>query len=270
MMTFVLAIWLCLTSKQDRMVKLFLGYAALILFMSTNLFPWDYLGHISAFRGIVSNIQFPLRFLSPASVILTILLGLILDRAEQKLPNEQYRNISYTVVALSLIGIFVFCSQYISGTDEVTYLDSVELSDSAMGNREYLRADSEGNPVFNDNTDIIAQDASVMILSRNGSEFVIDVTTDSKTGIITLPLNNYKGYCAKDSSGNVFEVFDNSNYLVTFEVPPGYHDTIKVAFIPPWYWRLSAIVSLAAWIILIAYILFKVRGHVKESSLQCK
>ena len=44
-----------------------------------------------------------------------------------------------------------------------------------------------------------------------------------------------------------------NNNRIRIQIPAGFHDSVKVAFAEPWYWRAAEIVSLVFWLWAAAY-----------------
>ena len=83
---------------------------------------------------------------------------------------------------------------------------------------------------------------------------IVYCTNDSnENGYIDLPLLLYKGYRAINmDSKEEISVQNGENGLIRIIIPAGLDAHIKVSFVSPVYWRVAEIISIIAYILLIA------------------
>ncbi|MCR5773605.1 MAG: hypothetical protein K6G42_00840 [Lachnospiraceae bacterium] len=247
----MVAIALMIYGIKDKALKSAVIWSSVILLLTTNAFPWDYLSYHSQLANTLSAMEFPWRLLSPACAVLTALLGFLLLRLKELCPRYM-REIELSVVALAILGSSVFYSQYMDNLNNVIYYDSPELVKHVnKGLDDFLRV-SENNEVMSFvSSEGALYNVSGNIVSRKGNTIVFQCSTGDKPGSVTAPLYNYKGYRAYDDSGTSFDIYDDKYCRVCFDLPAHYSGRITIDFVEPWYWRVSEIISLIAWIALI-------------------
>jgi hypothetical protein len=85
------------------------------------------------------------------------------------------------------------------------------------------------------------------------------IVTSEDNGIVELPLIYYKGYKAVgiDQAGNKvnLDITEGNNHVISIVLDKDSEYDITVYYKEPWYWRLAELVSLMAFIVLIAEIL---------------
>lgn len=245
----------------DRSVKILTVLSAILLFISTNLFPWDWITDHSSIGNFLAQIQFSMRYLEFACITLTVLLGFLLLKVKAlnlMKDNSRYNGLLIFSAGIVLMGTVVFYGQIAEHANICNIIDGAEIPDSPRIGAEYARVDEEGEPILYIRKDVESTDAQAETQFIKGYTMDIRVHTDEKPGVIMTPYTNYKGYRAYDQAGNIFDITDDVYCKATFTVPAHYDGIVEVSFIEPWYWRLSEIVSLVAWLGALIYII-KVR-----------
>ncbi len=249
--------WVVFSKKKfkERGVLLFVfALGTLALWMSTCLFPWDAIEFVLGPLGsLVSNIQFPWRFLGMASML--VVLG---SCGALKVLAKEGKclcavSVAIVMVVLTAMTAYLFVSQQFSSAepfddaDLAYYLGSSDYG--SVGNGEYLPGEageldqealvsskvtsSEGTEV----TGYYKEYLSVKLSVANSSD---------AEGYVDVPLLSYKGYQAFDAeTGEGLEVESaiDDNFVVRVLVPAGYSGTVQVAFVEPWYWRMAEAIS---------------------------
>lgn len=254
---FFLGIATWVVGKANRKMKIMILLSTLLLFICTNAFPWNLLAYKTSIFNTLANIQFPMRYMDYACVSLTVLLGIFLEQLKNKQifgSSISFNTTAVFIIVGALIGISVLFGQSAENATVYNIYDGAELSHSPLLGAEYMRVNNEGEAITYVRTDSEGINASVETLSRTGWTLDMRVCTGNSEGIVKAPLTNYKGYRAYDKKGNAFEVYDDEYCKVAFNVPAHYKGIIEVSFVEPWYWRLSEILSLAAWTSLIVLI----------------
>ncbi|MBQ9606281.1 MAG: hypothetical protein IJV16_03820 [Lachnospiraceae bacterium] len=247
----VVSILYILTGVRDKLLMTVSFFSIVILFLASDLFPWDFLSSNTRLFNMLSAMEFPWRFLSPACAVLAALLGVILVKTRSMSP-KLYLVYEYSAIILALLGCIVFYSQYSDNMSKVSYYDTAELlSHVDKGLDDFIRVSQDGNITTFISAEGALYNVEGEIISREGPKIIFDCTTGESQGTVTAPLYNYKGFSASDTSGKSFIINDDEYCRVTFDVPANYHDTITIDFTEPWYWRLAEIVSLLAWVVLI-------------------
>lgn len=98
-------------NPYDRPAIFFAAWGTALVFMGTNLFPWDFLAKIPGIRYLVTALQFPTRMLSPASAFCAVFAAFfVLWMGEEKVfscSREAYRDfIKGTYCVILLLAVF--------------------------------------------------------------------------------------------------------------------------------------------------------------------
>lgn len=235
MAVLLVAVYLLIAKKATKEIKYLTVSTLILLFISTNLFPWNKLAFASKFFNIFAQIQYPWRYIGIAIVFLAILLGLIL---EYFVENEFYSEKIYAVIiAMALVSTALFIGSAEDNATGVTkYYDTAQLDRGAgaIGYGEYL---IEGT----DTSDL----GNVYLYNSDLSE-------------INIPKYNYPYYRAFDDSGKELAISNGLNNRICVSVDSAYKGNVTVRFVEPILWRIAEIVSLVSAISLI--IIYKRKG----------
>lgn len=240
MLAVVIGVLLWFNKKATKEIKLLTGFSVFLLFLASNLFPWNYLGLHSQLGKMLSQIQFPWRYIGITNIFLTILLGSICKLYEH---NPQYRkNLNIVIIGTCMIMSIFYISDYSDSTPSVYFYDTPELDTHAIAEGGYLRSWTDVNE-FSGRVSLENMD-EVFLISRNGVHMELYCRTGKTDGSVEVPLLNYKGYHAVDEYGNEYEIVDGANNMIRFSLPAGFSGNVTIDFIEPWYWRIAEIISL--------------------------
>lgn len=237
MIIFAAGLWLKLRAKQTKAFDLILFLSAFMLFISTNLFPWDLLTiHFAPWR-ILTQIQSPNRFLVFAILFLTVLGGMIL----KELQGKKFRMV---LIISSVLMALWFASDLINHSRIISIYDTSGVSPAWISAGEYLLPgasldDPDPSPA-GENMD------AVEVISRNSHTLSLYCRTDESSGphSVTAPVYAYKGYAVADTAGNVYPFGTAEDGRIRFELPDGFEGTVITAFWEPLYWRAALWVSI--------------------------
>lgn len=256
--TLLAAVILWINKKGNNKIKMMTTYSLLIVFISSSLFPWDWLSFNSSIGNKLAQIQFPSRYSVVACISLTVLLGFILKQFRD---NHYFRySIYYEIVLiLAIIPPLLLLGQYRNEVPRVNLIDSADVETEQYNITEYLRVDENDEPISYTRSEILGESAEIEVITKKGYTTDLHVVTGSVPGTIKTWYTNYKGYTAFDSAGTTFDIFDDEYCKVSFIVPDHYNGTIRVSFVEPWYWRASEIVSIMTWLAILLYLFFYIK-----------
>ena len=226
-------------------VALFIGCTAMLC--SLNLFPWDKIQRQNRiFASLVSNIQFPMRFLLVAAVTLS-LLGCAAGKLFLNWKGERKGKIIIgCIMAVGVFSSMFYTNDMLFCKDNVLRLYTAEnMGNGAILGAEYL-------PYGTEQALISYQDRrageGVRIEEYHADYLEAEIACENKMdgdGYIDCSLLYYKGYRAEESaSGEKFRVTAGENGLVRVIVPADFQGKIRVWFEGMWYWRFAEIISL--------------------------
>lgn len=253
MSTLIFAMLLLAAGKGDRRIRLMVIMSIIVLFLSTNLFPWNWLASHFRFWNALSVVEFPHRYLTLSGVLLTILMGFLLLYFWDSSTGRFKINVIAVIVLLSLTGSLVLYHYYEKYIITYNCIDSVDVRTDVLLGGDFSRVDKNGEPIKYIRAEIETEEAEAEIVSHDGAIMEIRVKTEDTPGLVKTPYNNYKGYKVIDSNGYTYEIEDDEYCKVSFVVPSKFEGVIKIVFIEPWYWKVSDIISISAWIGLIGF-----------------
>ena len=265
MLSLCAAVYMIVRKKGSNKLILFTTLSWICIVLSSTLFPWDDLAHRSRIGVLTAQIQFPWRFLAFATLFAVLTLGTLLEKTSVFLEPVSIRTfekreflqngLCLLICFLSFMEAVHISSSYASGRDRTEFLNTNEIH---IGNVTPYHILRHGNDPDYYIYDVIAENASVETIQKNGTAWQLRCTTGESAGTITMPLNNYAGFRAIDDNGREFRIYDGDNKTVSFTLPANYDGNIEVAFHAPAYWKIAAAIS-AFWLLLLIFIGFKRR-----------
>ncbi len=263
MLALIVAFYMWINKKASKEIKWISVFAAGMLFLASDLFPWNHLAANYKVGSWFTQVQFPWRYISLAIVFLSVLLGLILQHFSRQGENAVLEKLYLLTVSLCLLTSFYFVSDYCNNASIVSYYDTPELDTYSVGGAEYIRKGTDWvlypSEISQENM------KEVSLLSQKGYQMEVYCETGEVDGTIQFPVFNYKGFRAMDEDGNSYKISDGKYNMVQVLVPAGFSGTITLDFIEPWYWRMSEMVSLLYVLVLCVSAL---RVWVKEKDVQ--
>lgn len=259
MIGLLLAIGFWVKGNASRGMKMCVAFSVLLLWMSSNLFPWDFIT-LHVWSG-ASVIQFPWRFIGIANTFLALTLGFtvlqirdlprgkeVFDvdpeewlQAKERVGSRRHRDSYIWLLACGALSLLIFAYQYSSYNYVVNYYETDELNVNCVTSF-FLRQNTPEAAVAKN----VAQSTGIEAyerVTRAGTYNVFHVTAGPEGGTVELPLFNYKGYRVTDDSGNKYEIHDGNMDLISIDVPAGFDGNLITRFVEPWYWRLAELVS---------------------------
>ncbi|MBQ9008085.1 MAG: hypothetical protein IJ088_01975 [Clostridia bacterium] len=263
MLTFVAGIAAVFLGKDRKRIWKPLLLATLMLWISSDLFPWNVLALRTRIGRILSQVQFPWRYLSMAVVFLSVLLAELL---RMPICRRWKVEVAAVILGLCLYSTCDYLSQYISGATITKAWDMGEISDAAAMNYEYWREGADG-ALFTGEM-IVSEGTEAEVLRRTGMRTELMCRTEG-AGTVTLPQVNYGNMRAITDTGEQLTVTDGPNMQVMIAVPGGFSGKITCDYHEPLLWRLCEIFSLLG-IICAVLLIFRGRketGNVEEPIL---
>lgn len=237
MITLIVATVLIFYRKHNVTILLLLGMSYLSLWLSTDLFPYDYLAATSRIGRLLAMVWFPVRHVGIAVGLLSVLFGLLISMLKKK--NEHYyRVVGIVCVVVTLLSVFN-CYGNIDEGDRVTWQNTYELNNTAAVD-EYMPA-TVNQELFNNKA--VGEGVDGTFVKRMGSDVIWNIKSE-KGGHIDLPIINYKGYSVVDESGNQLSITSGENGMLRVNLAGEYYGNLLVRYIEPWYWRVAEILSL--------------------------
>lgn len=269
MASLIIAIVLWINRRGNKEMKALTVYACLSVALTLNIFPWNYLQEHFLLGNLLSQVQFPWRYISVAMVVLTLLLGnLLVQISKERIKMERSEK---AVVAVCFVMTCFLTGNYMDNSSFVNIYEGVEMNHYSVGFGEYLR---EGTNRLNFSTSITSEIYSenmeeVSVVSRKGNSMELRCVASDEEGFMWLPMFNYKGYHATDESGNEYPISDGYDNRIKLSLPVGFEGKIWIEYREPWYWRGAELISFLA---VLGVCIWKMRDYLNNCSnrkLEC-
>lgn len=231
--------------KASKEIKVMTVLAVVMLFMATNVFPWNALAHDFKVFDLLAQVQFPWRYVGIAIIFLTMLLGFILEQIDLTEYVKVSRSTVIGICAVISIGMtFLFTGYYADNLERNVYYDTANMGTWGVMGEEYLRSGThienlDGKIHIDGGTEYAES------LTRTGCEMDVTCKTGAEEGVVIFPVINYKGYQVTDDAGNQYEITDSEEDLVSIMLPANFEGNLYLRFEEPGYWTISFGVSAA-------------------------
>lgn len=222
----------------------------ILLFMSSDLFPWKYLDHT-----FLNMIQFPWRFY----MIITILMAIYLTYDGLNLFNRNWKVIVMMVVTLGLtVGSEqILVKQHPQEVDTYAQFNHLNVY-SIGGGQEYLPKNASLNALMKapHTPQIQSGTAQISDFRQRGSQ-VSFVFQNAKQAKVDLPIIAYYGYSSKSSIGQVSKLKMDHHNNGLGQVTINGDGKVLVNYYPTTIQKISKIFSIFSFLILIIFFGFK-------------
>jgi len=265
-------IWICVIGKKnklDRKVynvgRIAAGFGIVAMIFSLSAFPWTKIQFVNQLTmTLVSSLEFPHRFLTIGTLVLTIVSGVVgkyLWTSEKKTVFQLYAGF---MSLLLLVSSVYYMNDLLNTGSYYRVYNSEGMGTGYVSSGEYL-------PYGTDTTQLLYKEVMaeenivVSEYQKAGLSAVTKCSNQSeREGYLQYPILYYKGYTAFDEgTGEKLPLYDGNNHMVSVAVPAGYDGTIIVEFVSPWYWRVAEVLSLLAFLVFIGYIYKNSRAQKK-------
>lgn len=244
MAALIVAVVFCIKrrSKADKTIKWLVFYACLTGGVTLRVFPWNELAAHLQMGNFLSQVQFPWRYISMLTIILTLLFGCLL--AQSVGDRAGFVQTERIVLITGFVMTCFFTTRYMEGTSYFNAYCGEELNRYSVGTGEYLRDGTNRDMFKTLSSDIFSERMNeVSIISRRGCNMRIRCVASDEEGFIWIPLFHYKGYHVTDDDGNEYPIKDGYANQIEVSVPIGFDGYLNVEFREPWYWRVSELIS---------------------------
>ena len=233
------AVAFVLLKKKDVRLRVGVLLSLTLLFLASSYFPWDWAAERSRAVNMLAQIQFPWRYIGPATVLLSMLLGAVIINV-QSLRKKQIM----VTAALCMIGgmCVVFFGFYQRSAQRVDYTERAELDTYDMGFIEYLPYGVDRD-AFSHRLEYTGS-TQARISQRRGTNMTVSCYTEEGT-TLTFPLIHYIGYQVRDEQGKVYPIIDSDQRLIQVVIDGRFDGNLYVTFRQPWFWIAAECISAA-------------------------
>ena len=248
MAVFFFGIFQRFRDKGSQFFRFSLFLSFLMLFIASDIFPWNWLTLHVPYWKLLTTIQFPWRFLGIASLSLTLLAGIILEN--EKIPEYFVPGLLISVLLMSVW----FWGDLTNNSKTIYIYDTSGVLPTWTG-LEYLLDGSEREKIVAEAEGMNMEKAESVYRSSNVLKVQCIAGFGEGPHLVTAPVYNYKGYHVTDMDGNELIIQNGDQNRIMFEVPDGFEGIVTIVFRDPVYWRLSLIVSGLSFAFLIGFFL---------------
>ena len=202
----------------------------ILLFMSTYLFPWDYLrDNFAPARFFENTLQFPWRLLSISTALSAAAGSAVLAKY-----CDKYKKMALAVLCVVLgLSFIMYGTEY--SRNSIMYAEKgevVSLTNDTIEKYQYQYLDVDTDPERLTLDKYTTSDGSIDITGhrKDGDRIEFSVSGQKNGGYIEVPLYYYPGYTARDDNGNKLDVSAGDNGVVRIGIDGETGDNITVKF----------------------------------------
>lgn len=225
---------------KDKVIRFMTLMSVLLLWMSSNIFPWNFIVDHVPFMGWIDIIQFPWRFLPFAQLFLSLLLCLLLVKIE----NETRERVEPVLLLLLIVTTAQMFSGVIQQRTHEELYNAAGLDSFFLVYKDYVRTGTDvdyfDGKVYANNAEVTGE------YTKQGKYAMIEcqAADSAEDAWVEFPIMNYKNYTAYGENGQKFTVADGDNNVVRVMLPGGYSGTVAVVYEIPKGYRAADICSL--------------------------
>ncbi len=255
--------------KKERLVNhrriVFEAAASIVLlFMTSRLFPWNFIEHNIPFGRILVAIEFPMRYLAFAIVFMSLLAGDLINSlaekacADKAVTLKRVQKCVYTlIIVLTVFNVTWLCI-FNQKWDKKAHF----MKEEDLGRWDYYAMDFQLiNSTVNDLDPGIKTEGmlSFELISRISNNFMMACVTGPDFGWIQLPVFAYPYYCARDVENPdvAFEMHEGANRTVGVLLPGNYSGIVHVFWNEPVSWKIAKYISMITFVACMVFLGWK-------------
>jgi len=235
---------------KNPAVRDFTIIGIILLFMTTNLFPWNIVE-----KTPLKMIQFPWRL----NMIITILLAIFLASDSLNWFEQNWKKAILMVAAVGLTfnSEYVLIQNFPREDNSYANFDNIDTYSIGIG-EEYLPKTTNLNQLrkTSHQPQIASGKATLSHFKKVGSKLSFEFK-NADNAKINLPIIGYYGYSSKGSTGRVSKVIMGKNNNGLGQVKVTGNGVVRVNYDATFIQKSSKVVSITALIILIFTWIFK-------------
>lgn len=236
-------------TSLDSYLVFLLVLGCILVYMTTGYFPSLELSHYDFLNSIITMLQFPWRFLGPASTCFLFVGAVWLTKSQILKP---YKNVIFALlIGLNLLTVLsVPTDNSHMPYDDVTATASKGHDSKLAANigifypHEWRLDGIEDDKLT---TSVLVSDLNyvqVSGFSKEGTKAQASYVATAEETYLEFPIQNYAGYRAYDENGDRLEIVDGNQHRVRVMLNgDGQQHTIYVRFGPVAYFVIADIIS---------------------------
>lgn len=244
MLCFGIILWLF--HKRSRLFTFPLFSSLFLLFLASDIFPWNWLTLHFPFWSSLASIQFPWRFMSFAVLSLVILSGTILEKNIYRSRTVLFLTVSTVIMTVWFIGDML-------DQGETIYIYDTSGVKPTWTGTEYLLDGSQREKIIADVQSENMQTAEFLSRNANTLKIYCRSGNNSAEHIVIVPIYNYKGYIVSDEFGTEYEIRNGDQNRIMFALPDNFDGVITISFKDPAFWTAALSCSALCSLVLILW-----------------
>lgn len=236
-------------TKKDVYLIFLLAMGCMLAYMTTGYFPSMEMCRNEFLKSIMTMLQFPWRFLGPASACILFAGGIWLSESDILKP---YRNLIFAMlIGLNLLTLMTIPTDNMHMPYDGSSATASKGHDSKMAANigifyphEWRLEGIEDDKLI---TSVIVSDLNHVKVSgynKKGTKVWAAYAADADGTYMEMPVLNYNGYRAYDENGKKLEIIDGEQHRIRFNLAgDGKEHTIYLRFGPVAGFILADIVS---------------------------
>lgn len=240
-------------------------FGVISIIFSSNFFPWDRLQSMNrVFDKLISMLQFPWRFLTIASLALTLvtIIGIVSVINKKK----ETAHIAIILGMICFLQAAYLMSSVMNTSARFGVYGQAGLDNSYIIGGEYLPSGTLTQDFID--RKINADEAiSVNVLESEKIRYEVEINNQSENeGKIEFPMVYYDGYRVDNqSSGDKLIVTKSDHGKVQIIVPGNFEGKVSVDFKGYWYWNMAYFISALAFVAIIwQFVVMHIKHSKKE------
>ena len=250
----------CGKKPKNKFITFLLAASAVMLFMTTSLFPWEYL------QGVCGILQFPWRLLVYPTFFIAVATALYFGDESH---SKDHSNLMYVVIAISLCsyvccgsGYFNTYAKYQLGDVNVKYdyVNKIGAAEYLPSTDEFERTSNYGavyrDTLINTSEKLYSDGKPKASMAREDGKLIVSFSGMNKdNAYIDVPLLMYKGYSAHLEDGRELECYYGKYNRIRVNVGNVREGTITFEYTGTAIQKISGAVSILSFLAMIAYLI---------------
>lgn len=239
----VLGTLLFVISRRNKRYNIFMYEGILFAYMATEYFPWNMIKHIEPIFSVFTSIQFPWRFLTMTTVLLSFVAAV--GVCKFCINDELERIMMFVGCVLAVFCTCNYFSNYVSDALQVYSYDRMYYEEKKTVDEFYLLHDIKddlynANNLFTSSSDIVLSQVNRSEISAHFSYKAIG----TKDGFVDIPLTYYPNYRAIDENGNSINIELSPQNKIRVSLKKSSQGIVYIDYVDPIYYWVARWISL--------------------------
>lgn len=218
-------------------------------------FPWTGIQiNLPNLSKLVSALQFPWRFLSPATALLIPAVLFALQEWGRR-DRQAARAASLALCAAAVVGAgFFFYGYTHNGIEIAAVFESRTDMENIAGSEYLLKTTRMPMLMHIAQVETVFGEPEYSYEKEKGVGYLQVKQATPAVTVVEVPIFAYRNYRAQDSaSGEVLSIYEGTQGKIAVILPGGYQGTVEIRYVPPFYWHIAELVSLMSITALLLY-----------------